>query len=275
MDESHATSRGDGRGRGLDGGGQGERPFGRALDREDLREAAHPAAAAHDSRRPRRAHAQQARRALFSDLGIAASHSRPRVSNDNPFSEAQFRTFKYRPEFPKRFGALEHARAICHDLLPWYNDAHHHSGPAISRRPTWITDARRRSSTCVTAPASWSTPRIQSNSSADHHTQKPCRPMDQSTVENDPPGCPKTDDRHPGRLAACGRCPAATAARSVVVSPRRWRGVATVNAEPDCLKDVDTARRAYADYEMPNALEDAPGRPSERLPAKHDRNHVP
>ena len=65
---------------------------------------------------------------LFSDLGIAASHSRPRVSNDNPFSEAQFRTFKYRPEFPKRYGALEHARAICHDLLAWYNDAHHHSG---------------------------------------------------------------------------------------------------------------------------------------------------
>ena len=49
---------------------------------------------------------------LFSDLGIAASHSRPRVSNDNPFSEAQFRTFKYRPEFPKRFGALEHARSV-------------------------------------------------------------------------------------------------------------------------------------------------------------------
>jgi len=65
---------------------------------------------------------------LFSDLGIAASHSRPRVSNDNPFSEAQFRTVKYRPEFPDRFGALEHARAICHDLLVWYNDAHHHSG---------------------------------------------------------------------------------------------------------------------------------------------------
>ena len=66
--------------------------------------------------------------------------------------------------------------------------------------------------------------------------------MDQSAVENDPPGCPRTDDRHPGRLAACGRCPAATAARPVVVAPRRWRGVATVNAEPGCLKDVDTAR---------------------------------
>lgn len=65
---------------------------------------------------------------LLSDLSIDASHSRPRVSNDNPFSEAQFRTFKYRPEFPDRFGSLEHARRVSHDLLDWYNDAHHHSG---------------------------------------------------------------------------------------------------------------------------------------------------
>jgi putative transposase len=65
---------------------------------------------------------------LFTDLGIVASHSRPRVSNDNPFSEAQFRTFKYRPEFPDRFGSIHDARAICHALFAWYNDAHHHSG---------------------------------------------------------------------------------------------------------------------------------------------------
>ncbi len=65
---------------------------------------------------------------LFSDLGIDASHSRPRVSNDNPFSESQFRTLKYRPEFPARFGSLEHARTVGHDLFAWYNDAHHHSG---------------------------------------------------------------------------------------------------------------------------------------------------
>jgi putative transposase len=50
------------------------------------------------------------------------------VSNDNPFSEAQFRTFKYRPEFPDRFGSIQDARAICHALFGWYNDAHHHSG---------------------------------------------------------------------------------------------------------------------------------------------------
>lgn len=65
---------------------------------------------------------------LFADLSIGASHSRPRVSNDNPFSEAQFRTFKYRPEFPDRFGAIEHARSVSRDLFTWYNDAHHHSG---------------------------------------------------------------------------------------------------------------------------------------------------
>jgi transposase InsO family protein len=65
---------------------------------------------------------------LCSDLSIGASHSRPRVSNDNPFSEAQFRTFKYRPEFPDRFGSIEHARGVSHDLFTWYNDAHHHSG---------------------------------------------------------------------------------------------------------------------------------------------------
>ena len=65
---------------------------------------------------------------LFSDLDIDASHSRPRVSNDNPFSEAQFRTVKYRPAFPDRFGSLEHARGVSRDLFAWYNNAHHHSG---------------------------------------------------------------------------------------------------------------------------------------------------
>ena len=65
---------------------------------------------------------------LFSDLSIHASHSRPRVSNDNPFSESQFRTLKYRPEFPDRFGSLEHARGVSRDLFAWYNNAHHHSG---------------------------------------------------------------------------------------------------------------------------------------------------
>jgi transposase InsO family protein len=65
---------------------------------------------------------------LLVDLGVAASFSRPRVSNDNPFSEAQFKTFKYRPGFPACFEGLEHARAHSRGFFPWYNNEHHHSG---------------------------------------------------------------------------------------------------------------------------------------------------
>ena len=68
---------------------------------------------------------------LLADLGVTKSHSRPHVSDDNPFSEAQFKTLKYRPEFPKNFGSLEDARAHCVDFFAWYNDQHHHSGLAM------------------------------------------------------------------------------------------------------------------------------------------------
>jgi putative transposase len=67
---------------------------------------------------------------LYSDLGIEGSHSRPHVSNDNPYSEAQFRTLKYRPEFPDRFGSQQHARQVSGGLFSWYNDEHRHSGIA-------------------------------------------------------------------------------------------------------------------------------------------------
>ena len=64
---------------------------------------------------------------LLADLGIAESHSRPHVSNDNPMSESQFKTLKYRPEFPDRFGSQPHALEICRHLFGWYNTEHHHS----------------------------------------------------------------------------------------------------------------------------------------------------
>ena len=64
---------------------------------------------------------------LFADLGITQSHSRPSVANDNPYSEAQFKTLKYRPDFPDRFGSPTHARAHCAELFPWYNTEHRHS----------------------------------------------------------------------------------------------------------------------------------------------------
>ena len=65
---------------------------------------------------------------LLADLGVTKTHSRPYTSTDNPFSEAHFRTMKYRPEFPDRFGSQEHARAFCHPFFEWYNNEHHHSG---------------------------------------------------------------------------------------------------------------------------------------------------
>ena len=65
---------------------------------------------------------------LYADLGVTKSHSRPYVSNDNPFSESQFRTLKYRPDFPDRFGCIQDARAHCQRFFPWYNEEHRHSG---------------------------------------------------------------------------------------------------------------------------------------------------
>ena len=65
---------------------------------------------------------------LMADLGVTKTHSRPHVSNDNPYSEAQFKTLKYCPAFPDRFGSIQDARVFCQDFFSWYNREHRHSG---------------------------------------------------------------------------------------------------------------------------------------------------
>jgi putative transposase len=65
------------------------------------------------------------------DLGVVRSHSRPRVSNDNPFSEAQFKTLKYAPQFPGRFGCIQDARSFCAEFFRFYNTQHYHTGIAL------------------------------------------------------------------------------------------------------------------------------------------------
>lgn len=65
---------------------------------------------------------------LMADLGVTKTHSRPHVSNDNPYSESHFRTVKYRPDFPERFGSLEDARVFCARFFEWYNNQHRHGG---------------------------------------------------------------------------------------------------------------------------------------------------
>jgi putative transposase len=65
---------------------------------------------------------------LLADLGVTKTHSRPHTSNDNPYSEAQFKTLKYRPDFPETFGSIADARAFCQRFFTWYNSEHYHSG---------------------------------------------------------------------------------------------------------------------------------------------------
>jgi len=65
---------------------------------------------------------------LLADLGVTKTHSRPHVANDNPYSESQFKTLKYSPEFPDRFGSLQDARSFLLDFFQWYNTMHHHTG---------------------------------------------------------------------------------------------------------------------------------------------------
>jgi putative transposase len=87
---------------------------------------------------------------LLADLGVTKTHSRPHVSNDNPFSESQFKTMKYRPEFPERFGCIQDARAFGCEFFPWYNGEHRHSGLALYTpadvhygRIEWVRQSRQ------------------------------------------------------------------------------------------------------------------------------------
>jgi putative transposase len=93
---------------------------------------------------------------LLADLGVTKTHSRPHVSNDNPFSEAGFKTLKYRPDFPERFGCIEDARAYCVDFFAWYNGEHRHSGIGLNT-PDDVhygrADQRREHRECVLAIA--------------------------------------------------------------------------------------------------------------------------
>lgn len=98
---------------------------------------------------------------LLADLGVTKTHSRPHVSNDNPFSEAQFKTLKYRPDFPDRFGSLEDARAHCADFFPWYNTDHRHSGLGLHTAYDvhfGLADARRAQRAIVLDAAYATTP---------------------------------------------------------------------------------------------------------------------
>jgi putative transposase len=112
---------------------------------------------------------------LLAELGVTKSHSRPHVSNDNPYSESQFRTMKYRPEFPDRFGSYQDAHTFCGRFFRWYNHEHRHSGigfhtPPTSTRaaPSWCGPGALR---CSAPP----TPSTLSALSTSHPPRRRCR----------------------------------------------------------------------------------------------------
>ena len=78
---------------------------------------------------------------LLADLGVTQTHSRPYTSTDNPYSEAQFKTMKYRPGFPERFGSIEVAKSFCRPFFDWYNHTHRHSGIGLMT-PAAVHDGR-------------------------------------------------------------------------------------------------------------------------------------
>jgi putative transposase len=113
---------------------------------------------------------------LLADLGVTKSHSRPHVSDDNRYSQAQFKTLKYRPGFPDRFGSVHDARALCQQFFGWYNREHRHSGIAMMtlRRSTTATplSSTRPALRCWPPP----TPPIPSASCAGRPHPNPCLP---------------------------------------------------------------------------------------------------
>jgi putative transposase len=111
---------------------------------------------------------------LLADLGVTKSHSRPHTSNDNPYSEAQFKTLKQRPEFPDRFGCLKDAHGFCARFFGWYNTEHRHSGIGLHTPPTSTTAGPSRSA--PSGPECWRppTPPTPSGSSASHQHRPSC-----------------------------------------------------------------------------------------------------
>ena len=121
---------------------------------------------------------------LLADMGITKTHSRPYTSSDNPYSEAHFKTLKYRPEFPERFDDIEHARGHCRVFFDWYNHQHRHSGIGLMT-PAAVHYGRAHElhaqrTACSTQPTS-ATP---SGSSASHPSPRAAdRRLDQQAQD--------------------------------------------------------------------------------------------
>jgi putative transposase len=130
---------------------------------------------------------------LLADLGVTKTHSRPHVSNDNPFSEAHFKTLKYCPQFPERFGSIEDGRAFGQAFFRWYNHEHRHSAlgfltPAVVHSGQAVTVRAHRQRVLATAYAAHPERFVKGRPQpADLPTAVWINPPGE---DNDRPGCP-------------------------------------------------------------------------------------
>jgi len=123
---------------------------------------------------------------LLADLGIAKSHGRPYTSTDNPYSQAQFKTLKYRPALPARFDSIEHARSFCREFFDHYNHHHRHSGIGLMTPATvhyGHAEAVHASASASSTPPTHGRP---NDSSAARRPHRPSRPPRGSTSPRQP-----------------------------------------------------------------------------------------
>src|SRR4051794_17926542 len=118
---------------------------------------------------------------LLIDLGVARSHSRPHVSNDNPYSEANFKTLKYCPAFPGRFGSIEDARSLCAAFFDHYNHVHRHAGSGCTPRPRSTTAPPTRSAPNGPSLSTPPTPPTRHGSGTARPNHPSCPPSPGST----------------------------------------------------------------------------------------------
>ena len=222
---------------------------------------------------------------LLSDLGVTKTHSRPQVSNDNPYSESQFKTLKYRPEFPKRFGSIQHARDVCRDLFGWYNTEHYHSGIGLLTpesvhygRAAMIVEGRRQvlldffgahperfvngapkppeipSAAWINPPTTKTTHQIgaQAVSEASDDLQVPliCNIYGEPVVSNSAASVTRTATQPRANSGKPGVTVRPPSAAHGSLHGRRHISGCSLNTRSRCLKIIDNYRREQRPYEL-------------------------
>ena len=170
---------------------------------------------------------------MLADLGVTKTHSRPHVSNDNPYSESQFKTLKYRADFPGQFGSLADARAWARPFFEWYNQEHYHSGIGL------LTPATVHGGQAAVAIAARQQVLVAAQQA---HPERFVRGMPR------PPALPSAVWINPPRASEPAMEQFSVMRDQVQVGWPMRASRSSLNSDPSCLKLLDTFRRAPRRY---------------------------